>query len=92
MAATTIVNPVMAVATSIAISMASSLTVSTRKQDLSCSLTGVEFGLMVRSFICQGGKDLTYLGHKNWQSNIILLGFKIYSLKLQNSHLFSDDC
>ena len=36
--------------------------------------------------------DIAWLGHKNWQSNISLLRIKIYSLKLQNSHLFSDDC
>ena len=29
-------------------------------------------------------------GYKNWHSNILHLRFKIYSLKLQHSHLFFD--
>ena len=34
--------------------------------------------------------ELDYHGYKNWQSNILHLRCKIYSLKLKHSHPFSD--
>ena len=38
------------------------------------------------------GDVLYYLGNKNRLSNIVLLKFKICSIKLQHSNLFSDYC
>ena len=60
--------------------------------DSSRSILGFALLVIIRKQVWMGCECKFQHGCKNWQFNISLLRFQIYSLKLQHSHLFSDYC